>query len=143
MGTEHREPSTENGRASAIRIDKWLWAARFFKTRALAKAAVEGGKVHVDDTRVKPARTVRVGDRLTITRGTSQWEVVIAAVSHRRGPATVAQALYEETPASMARREAEAERRRAERATAPTSDGRPTKRDRRRLIRFKDVMGED
>ncbi|MEJ2514692.1 MAG: S4 domain-containing protein [Gammaproteobacteria bacterium] len=120
-----------------IRIDRWLWAARFFKTRGLAQSAVTGGKVHVDGQRVKPARPVKPGDRVEITRGTERLEVVVSALARRRGPATEARLLYEETPASLALRTAdrEARRRRAE-SRGPAPDHRPDKRSRRRLIRL-------
>src|SRR5690606_3522892 len=88
-----------------VRIDKWLWAARFFKTRALAIEAVKGGRVQVDGARVKPSRTVRVGDRIEITIGQTRRTVDVRALSDRRGPASVAATLYEETPESRAARE--------------------------------------
>lgn len=121
----------------SVRLDKWLWAARFFKTRSLARAAVEGGKVHIDQARAKPARALRVGDRLEITRGEVRWEVVVEALSERRGPASAAQALYEETTASREQREQDAQRRRDARSATPDAPGRPTKRDRRQLERLK------
>ncbi len=122
--------------AARVRIDKWLWAARFFKTRALASEAVDGGKVHVNGDRVKAARALRPGDRLEIRRGTEQFEVVVRALSEQRGPAAAAQALYEETEASAARRLAVAEQQRAAAATAPRFEGRPDKKARRTLARF-------
>jgi ribosome-associated heat shock protein Hsp15 len=117
-----------------VRLDKWLWAARFFKTRALATEAVQGGRVHVNDQRVKPARDVRMEDVVQITRpGAAPLTVVIRGISDRRGPATEARLLYEETPESIAAREQD----RLMRAMAPPPpgaelSGRPTKRDRRR-----------
>lgn len=119
------------------RIDRWLWAARFFKTRSLAKQAVEGGKVHLNGARVKPARAVKPGDRLDITRGIERFEIEILDLSERRGPASQARQLYRESEASLQRREAEGEQRRIERLAAPRSDGRPGKRDRRQLRRLK------
>lgn len=119
------------------RIDRWLWAARFFKTRSLAKQAVEGGKVHLNGARVKPARPVKPGDRLDITRGIERFEIEILDLSERRGPASQARQLYRESEASLQRREAEGEQRRIERLSAPRSDGRPGKRDRRQLRRLK------
>lgn len=115
-----------------VRIDKWLWAARFFKTRALAIEAVKGGRVQVDGARVKPSRTVRVGDRIEITIGQTRRTVDVRALSDRRGPASVAATLYEETPESRAARERAAELRRLAPPPMPTPGGRPTKRDRRR-----------
>jgi ribosome-associated heat shock protein Hsp15 len=118
----------------AVRIDKWLWAARFFKTRALATDAVLGGHVHLNGTRVKPAKDVRPGDVLEVRIGTTQWVVEVQEVAEKRGPASVAQALYEETAESREARE----RQRLERRAAPPPLGadlgaRPTKQDRRRL----------
>jgi len=125
--------STDTGR---VRVDKWLWAARFFKTRSLASEAVDGGKVHVNGERVKSARGLKPGDRLEIRRGTEQLVVVVRVLSEQRGPATAAQTLYEETPESVTRREALAEQQRALAAAAPRFEGRPDKRSRRALDRF-------
>ncbi|HSR24390.1 MAG TPA: S4 domain-containing protein [Candidatus Eisenbacteria bacterium] len=118
-----------------VRIDKWLWAARFYKTRSLASEAVEGGKVHVNGDRVKAARPLKPGDRLRIRRGVEELELVVRALAEQRGPATAAQALYEETDASVARRQALAEQRRAA-AEAPRPSARPDKKARRALTRF-------
>ena len=95
-----------------IRIDKWLWAARFFKTRSMASKAVSGGHVHLNGSRVKPARIVQVGDRLLIRRGHVEFEVVVLELSDRRGPAVRARTLYEETAESIAGREEKAKERR-------------------------------
>lgn len=119
-----------------VRIDKWLWAARFFKTRVLAGEAVDGGKVHVNGDRVKAARPLKPGDRLEIRRGQEQFEVIVRALSERRGPASVAQELYEETESSAARRQAAAEQQRALAAATPHFEGRPDKRSRRALAKF-------
>lgn len=120
-----------------VRLDRWLWAARFFKTRALAQQAIQGGKVRVNGHRAKPARAVTPGDRMTLTRGQERIELVVAGVAERRGPAPVAAKLYDETPESKARREAEGEERRLRRLVAPVPPpGRPDKRARRRIIRF-------
>jgi ribosome-associated heat shock protein Hsp15 len=124
-----------------VRIDKWLWAARFYKTRSLATEAVEGGKVHVNGERVKAARLLRTGDRLEIRRGADQMEVVVAAIGDHRGPATVAQTLYEETEASATRRQALAEQQRALAAAMPRFGGRPDKKQRRKIIGFRDGDG--
>jgi len=115
------------------RVDKWLWAARFFKTRGLATEAVAGGRVHVNGERVKPAKDVRAGDELAIRVGEVQWTVVVEAVSDRRGPATVAQTLYRELPQSVAARERHAAERRLARPLGADLGVRPTKQDRRRL----------
>lgn len=120
------------------RLDRWLWCARFFKTRSLAAEAVSGGKVHVDGERAKPARQLRPGQRLRIRRGGEEWEVEVLATAARRGPASEAQTLYSESEASAARREAESlARRLAREQTQPPGAGRPTKRDRRRLTDFR------
>src|SRR5438874_8741260 len=116
----------------AVRVDKWLWAARLVKTRGLAVEAVGGGRVHVNGERVKPSRDVRVGDRLEITLGQVRREVIVRGISARRGPAREAALLYEETPESVAARERQAAERRAARPPQPGGP-RPTKRDRRRL----------
>lgn len=117
----------------SVRIDKWLWAARFFKTRSLATDAVDGGKVRLNDERTKPSRNVKVGDRLAIDNGATEWEVLVTGISDVRGSATVAQALYTETEESIARRQRESERRRLFTEPGAAIKGRPTKRDRRRI----------
>ena len=94
-----------------LRVDKWLWAARFYKTRSIAKTAIEGGKVHLDGQRVKVSREISIGERLTVKQGWDEKEVVVKALSDQRGPAPIAQTLYEETPESIERREREARRK--------------------------------
>jgi ribosome-associated heat shock protein Hsp15 len=116
-----------------VRIDKWLWAARFFKTRSLATEAVAGGRVHVDGARVKPAKEVRVGDRLEISIGEVTFGVEVRGLADKRGPASQAQALYEESEESRARRERQREQRRMAPPLGHDLHGRPSKRDRRRL----------
>jgi len=116
-----------------VRIDKWLWAARFFKTRSLAADAVDNGKVRLDGERIKPARLVKIDDKLTIDNGAEAWEVLVLAISDQRGPAPVARLLYQETEASVARREHDHEARKLYREPGTTIKGRPTKRDRRAL----------
>jgi ribosome-associated heat shock protein Hsp15 len=113
----------------SVRIDKWLWAARFYKTRSAATEAVAGGHVHVGGARVKPSRDLRVGETVEVTHGTRRREVVVTGLAERRGPASVAATLYTETPASIAR----GEQQRVERRAAPQPVGRPSKVDRRRL----------
>ncbi|CAG0908346.1 unnamed protein product [Cyprideis torosa] len=113
-----------------VRIDKWLWAARFFKTRSIASEAVSGGKVHINDLRVKPARAVNVGDRLTILRGLDRYEIDVLALSDKRGPAKVAVTLYQETEESIKKREDEAARRKFENAGMRPNTHRPTSRER-------------
>ena len=119
------------------RLDKWLWAARFFKTRSLAAQAVSGGKVEVNGARAKPARRIRTGERLTIRRGVMQWVVVVRGLNRERRPAREAVLLYEETPESREARSSEEERRRQAQARRERGLGRPTKRDRRELERLK------
>ncbi len=116
-----------------VRVDKWLWAARLVKTRGLAAEAVRGGRVHINGQAVKPSRDVRPGDALEVTLGQVRLAVVVRATSERRGPASEAALLYEETPESRAARERRAEERRLAALTAPDLGGRPTKRDRRRF----------
>ena len=119
----------------AMRIDKWLWAARFFKTRSLAKAAIEGGKVHHQNERVKVSKDVRIGMELTIQQGFEKKTVIIKALSAVRGGASIAQQLYEETAESIERRELHASQRKMHNLARP--DHRPSKKDRRDINRFK------
>jgi len=122
---------------SSIRIDKWLWAARFFKTRNLARAAVSAGQVHLNGHRVKPARAVVVGDELLVTKGLQRFELKIEQISDKRGSASIAQALYDEFPESAARRAQEAEQRRMVRGGLVTPNRRPEGRDRKAIRRLK------
>jgi ribosome-associated heat shock protein Hsp15 len=119
-----------------IRIDKWLWAARFFKTRSLAADAVTGGKIEVNGTRAKPSRTMRLGDKLNIRRGPYEWTVVVKGLAKLRGPAPEAQLLYEETEESIRRRELASAQLKLERPPEFHSPGRPSKKDRRAVLRF-------
>ena len=119
-----------------VRLDKWLWASRFFKTRTLAAEAVAGGKVHIGGQRVKPAHVVRPGEILRIRRDPDEYTVVVRALSDRRQSAREAVLLYEETAESRQRREELGEQRRLQRLSSPASAGRPTKQDRRRIVRF-------
>ena len=121
-----------------IRIDKWLWAARFFKTRSLAQAAVRGGHVQVNGQACKPARSVRPGDRLRVRKGEVSFELDVLAIAERRGPASLAQTLYTETEASIQRREQQVEQRKLERQQGDRPARRPDKRDRRRIRSFLD-----
>ena len=118
---------------ATVRLDKWLWAARFFKTRSLASEAVETGKVKVAGERVKPARNLRLGDEVAIDNGAEAWEVAVRGLSDKRGAAPVARLLYAETPASIARRDQQTQERKLFREPGTTIKGRPTKRDRRQL----------
>ena len=123
--------------ADAVRIDKWLWAARFFKTRSLASHACDLGRIEANGLRAKPAREVRVGDKLIIQNSGGRFEIDVLAVSEIRGPATVAQTLYRETESSRKARVQLAEERKAMAQLVPLPQGKPTKRDRRRIIQFR------
>lgn len=122
--------------AAKVRIDKWLWAARFYKTRTLAGAAIESGQVRVGGERVKPSRALREGDVVTIRKAGLEWNATVRALAERRGSATEAAKLYSEDDASRKAREDELARRRAAAAAAPQTSGRPTKRERRKLEDF-------
>jgi ribosome-associated heat shock protein Hsp15 len=120
-----------------VRIDSWLWAARFFKTRTLAKRACELGRVQCNGAVVKPARDLRPGDMLHITNDGGEFEIEVLAISDIRGPASVAQALYRESDASREARAKAATERKAMREFETLPEGRPSKRDRRRIIQFR------
>lgn len=128
----HRDHEPADPGAATLRIDKWLWCTRFFKSRGLAQEAVEGGHVQVNGERVKASRQVRLGDRLRITRERERYEVEVSGIPARRGPAPEARQHYRETPESEAAR---AHARELDRLSAPASSGRPDKRERRDLIR--------
>jgi len=121
-----------------MRIDKWLWAARFYKTRSLAQDAVDSGKVRLNGERVKPAKELKPGDALSVRGAVYEWNILVLQLSDKRGPAVVAQTLYEETPDSMARRAGLAQLRKF--SVDPSADrhGRPTKRERRQLQCWQD-----
>ena len=121
---------------SKMRLDKWLWAARFFKTRSLATQAIEHGRVKLNDEHAKPAREIKPGDRLEIQMTDASWMLVVRGLSVQRGPASVAQRLYEESPESVARRQQQAAERKQTAHPAAAVKGRPTKRARRQIHRF-------
>jgi len=121
----------------AVRLDKWLWAARFFKTRSLASRACDLGRVASNGITAKPAREVRSGDRLIVQNEGGRFEIEVLAVSHLRGPAALAQTLYHETDASREARLALAAERKDMQQFIPRFPGRPTKRDRRQIIQFR------
>lgn len=126
-----------------VRIDKWLWAARFFKTRSLAKHAIEGGKVQCDGQRVKASKDIMLNARLTIKQGWDTKEVIITALSDQRRGAPEAALLYQETDASIEKRKQNEEQRRLlQSASGLQTDGRPSKKQRRQIHRFKDLMDE-
>ena len=121
----------------SVRMDKWLWAARFFKTRAMASRACDIGRIESNGLRAKPAREVHPGDRLAIENDAGRFEIDVLGLSHMRGPASVAQTLYRETEASREARLRLAAERKAMQQYAPLPPRRPTKRDRRRIIQFR------
>ncbi len=122
---------------NGVRIDKWLWAARFFKTRALASRACDLGRVHSNGIEAKPAREVRVRDMLQVRNEGGEFEIEVLQLSEMRGPAAVAQGLYRETDASKKARMKLAEERKAMQQYTPVPERRPSKRDRRRIIQFR------
>lgn len=133
----------ESSTDSDSRLDKWLWAARFFKTRALAAEAIEGGKVLVSEERVKRARRVHPGDRLRIRLGPYEHTVTVRALSQRRGPASEAATLYEETPESLAARERLKLEMKANQPLFRRGEGKPSKKDRRDLLKMKGKLKGD
>jgi len=122
---------------ASVRMDKWLWAARFFKTRALAARACELGRIQSNGQQAKAAREVRVGDLLKVTNDGGDFQVEVLLLSEMRGPASVAQTLYRETEASRALRQKLADERKTMRQSAAAPEGRPSKRDRRKIIQFR------
>lgn len=125
--------------SDSVRLDKWLWAARFFKSRSLATASIEAGRVHINGDRAKPARGVKVGDRLLIVREQDKTEIVIKGITDVRRGAALARLLFDETAESLLRRQQTTENRRFYREPANTIEGRPTKRDRRNLDSWRDL----
>jgi len=130
--------TTEPVTGTAVRIDKWLWAARFFKTRSAAQQAIEGGRVKLNGERTKPAKDLKTGDRLAINIRGYEWDIEVVQLSSQRGPAPIARTLYSEGEESRAKRALEVEKRRRFNEPATTLQGRPTKRDRRVLDRWRD-----
>ena len=118
-----------------VRIDKWLWAARFFKTRQLAIDAVDNGRVKIGGERIKPSRIIKLGERLDIDNGSDEWEVLVVGISDQRQSAPIARTLYEESEASVQRRDKERDRRKFFHEPGTDIKGRPTKRDRRLIDR--------
>ena len=123
-------------KSSKVRLDKWLWAARFYKTRAIAKQAIDGGKVHCDGARVKPGKEISEGLRISLRQGFDEKTVIVKALSEQRRGAVEAQLLYEETPESIKQRQLKMEQRKAIPKHLQT-EGRPSKRDRRLIHQFK------
>ena len=123
----------------SVRLDKWLWAARFYKSRTIAATAIEAGRVHVGEERAKPARLIKVGDKLMIHREQERVELVVRGITETRRSATLARLLYEETAESVLARQTAAERRKYYVEPSQNIEGRPTKRDRRALERYRDT----
>ena len=119
-----------------VRIDKWLWAARFYKTRSIAKDMVDGGKVHYDGHRVKPSKEIVLGASIRLRQGFDEKTVIVTGISDRRGNATMAAKLYKETDESIAQREENAMKRKSLAQSMPTTQGRPNKKERRKIIQF-------
>ena len=138
MAMKQSESATDDSRDS-VRLDLWLWAARFFKTRALAKHAIETGKIEIGGQRAKPSRSVRVADAMTIARGEESFEIEVQALSDVRGPASIAQTLYSETEASRLRRESLRAERAAARAGYRAPETKPDKRARRLIRALGDI----
>lgn len=135
--TTSQETDDESAPPGKVRLDKWLWAARFFKTRALAAEAIDGGKVSVNDERPKRARLVTAGDEVSVRIGPYQHVVVVRDVSGRRGSASIAQTLYQETPASIAARALVAEQYKSAAMTFAFQEGKPSKKERRAIDRVR------
>ncbi|MDP5293324.1 ribosome-associated heat shock protein Hsp15 [Oceanimonas sp. CHS3-5] len=126
-----------NGKTDSVRLDKWLWAARFYKTRSLARDMIDGGKVHYNGQRTKPGKPVETGALVRLWQGHDEREVVVLALSDKRGKAEMAQQLYRETPDSIERRERNAQARKLNSQFAPSPERRPDKKERRTLLRIK------
>lgn len=133
--TKDNHASTDTAQ-DTVRLDKWLWAARFYKTRSLAKTMIEGGKVHYQGQRVKPSKEVQLGAEIRLRQGNDVKTVLVTGISDRRGNASAAALLYRETEDSIAARLVDAEQRQHERKSAPHPDSRPTKKQRRQIIQF-------
>ncbi|WP_257291161.1 ribosome-associated heat shock protein Hsp15 [Endozoicomonas sp. ONNA1] len=138
-----KQSSTHDKQQDKVRLDKWLWAARFYKTRNIAKEAIEGGKVHLNGQRCKPGKEPKVGDELKLRTGWDERVVIVRELSDKRQKAELAQQLYEETAASIQSREVAAEQRKALRgAVAPRPDRRPDKKQRRDILRQKSSLAD-
>jgi len=120
-----------------VRLDRWLWAARYYKTRSLAKQAIDGGKVHLNGQRSKPSRAVHIGDEVSVSKGTEKFQLTVLQLAEKRGPATVAQKLYQELEESIKKRTETAEMRKIQHRSEYASNGKPDKRQRRKIHQFK------
>ncbi len=134
---KHRQPPTEN---TSIRLDKWLWAARFYKTRAIAKQMIDGGKVFYNGQRTKSGKAVSLGDKITLRQSYEEREVIVIALADKRRDADFARTLFQETESSIATREKNAFARKQGTLLSPASDTKPDKKQRRELIQFKERM---
>ncbi|MGI9275160.1 MAG: ribosome-associated heat shock protein Hsp15 [Endozoicomonas sp.] len=134
-------PIADKKSSDKIRLDKWLWAARFYKTRSIAKGAIDGGKVHLNGQRCKPGKEPRVGDEIRLRTGWDEKTVIVRELYDKRQKAELAQQLYEETPESVNAREASAEQRKAMRGATPRPERRPDKKQRRDIMRHKADIG--
>lgn len=141
MTIEDKQKIKDN--LNSVRIDKWLWAARFYKTRSLARQMIEGGKVEYNGAKAKPSRNVEVGAKIKLLQGFSRKEVIVKAISDVRGPASVAITLYEETAESIERRQEEARLNKLAALINPHPDTKPNKKERRELGNFKQLMGKE
>ena len=130
---------SNNQTQAKVRIDKWLWAARFFKTRAMATEAINGGHVHVNGQRIKPSRPLSIGDELTVTKPPYTFIIEVIDLSEKRGPASKARLLYQETEQSQLKRETLREQIKLQAANSPAPRRRPDKQQRRKIIRFKNI----
>ncbi|MGD8640015.1 MAG: S4 domain-containing protein [Gammaproteobacteria bacterium] len=134
--TRKHASNNDGNSLQSVRIDKWLWAARFYKTRSLASDAVKTGKVLVNGDKIKPSKEIAAGDTLTVKQAFFSRTIVVQSLSNRRGPAPVAATLYEETPESISNRDRLKEIKQAQPAVRRSGQGRPTKRERRQIISF-------
>ncbi len=141
MTIEDKQKIKDN--LNSVRIDKWLWAARFYKTRSLARQMIEGGKVEYNGAKAKPSRNVEVGAKIKLLQGFSRKEVIVKAISDVRGPASVAITLYEETAESIERRQEEARLNKLAALINPHPDTKPNKKERRELGNLKQLMGKE
>lgn len=132
-----------NGPTPSIRLDKWLWAARFYKTRGLARTMIDGGKVHYNGQRSKPSKAIEVGAMVRVRQGNDEKEVLILELSEHRGKAEQAQQLYQETPESLKKREQNAEARKLNNQFAPSPQRKPDKKERRSLLKIKQGQGQE
>ncbi|MBE8167395.1 MAG: ribosome-associated heat shock protein Hsp15 [Shewanella sp.] len=135
--------TTDNKKISPIRLDKWLWAARFYRTRAIAKQMIDGGKIHYNGQRAKSSKNVEIGAQILLRQGYEEKEVFVQSLSEHRGNATTAQTLYQETEQSIKKRQLSAEARRLNRLNNPAPDHKPDKKQRRQIVRFKQNQPND